>query len=123
MLFPLGSGNEGNHLPRVDRDEKPSAPVSPLIRLLDQPYDLEIGAPWGTDTYVLISTKDAIPNPNIFSFDGVQSTKGAESREGSGSPLQDLLDSSGNSSRAAVAARAPSEWAIERLTLRSAEKK
>lgn len=124
LLFPpLGSGNEGNHLPRADRDEKPSAPATPLIRLLDQPYDLEIGPPWGTDTYVLISTKDAIPNPNIFNFEGVQSTRGAESREDSGSPLQDLLDASGNSSRAAVAAKAPSEWGIERITFRSAEKK
>lgn len=124
LLFPpLGSGNEGNHLPRAEKDEKPIAPATPLIRLLDQPYDMEIGEPWGTDTYVVISTKEAIPNPNIFDFDGVQSTRGAESRGVSGSPLQDMLDAYGNSSRGAIAARAPSEWSIERITFRSARKK
>jgi hypothetical protein len=94
-----------------------------LIGLLDEPYDLEIGEPWGTDTYVVISTKDAIPNPNIFDFEGVQSTRGAQSRGPSGSPLQDMLDSCGNSTRGAYAAKAPSEWSIERITFQSAQKK
>jgi hypothetical protein len=124
LLFPrLGSGNEGNHLPRAEKDEKPTASAAPLIGLLDEPYDLDIGEPWGTDTYVMISTKDAIPNPNIFDFEGVQSSRGAESRGGSGSPLQDLLDSCGNSTRGAITAKTPSEWSIERTTFQSAPKK
>jgi hypothetical protein len=124
LLFPrLDSGNEGNHLPRAERDERQMAPAAPLIRMLDQPYDLEIGEPWGTDTYILISTKDALPNPNIFDFEGVQSTRGAQSRGSSGSPLQDLLDSCGVSSRGVIAAKAPTEWSIERITFQSAKKK
>ncbi len=107
LLFPrAGSGNEGNHLPRAEKDERAMASATPLIRLLDQPVDMEIGEPWGTDTYILISTKEAIPNPGIFEFDGVQSTRGAEARGPSGSPLQDLLDSCGNSTRGAYAAKA-----------------
>jgi len=124
LLFPgLGSGNEGNHLPRAEKDERPTAPAAPLIRMLDQPYDLEIGEPWGTDTYILISSLEAIPNQNIFDFDGVQSTRGAELRGSAGSPLQDLLDAYGNSTRGANAAKAPSEWSIERITFQSAKKK
>jgi hypothetical protein len=124
LLFPrLDSGNEGNHLPRAEKDERPTAPAAALIRLLDQQYDMEIGEPWGTDTYILISTKEAIPNPGIFDFDGVQSTRGAQSRGGSGSPLQDLLDATGNSTRGAYAAKAPSEWSIERIVFQSARKK
>jgi hypothetical protein len=124
LLFPrLESGNEGNHLPRAEKDEKQVAPAAALLRLLDQPYDMEIGEPWGTDTYILISTKDAIPNPGIFEFDGVQSARGAQSRGGSGSPLQDLLDATGNSTRGSYAAKAPSEWSIERITFQSAKKK
>jgi hypothetical protein len=124
LLFPrLDSGNEGNHLPRAEKDEKPTAPAVPLIGLLDEPYDLEIAEPWGTDTYVVISTKDAIPNPNTLDFDGVQSTRGAQPQGSSGSPLQDLLDSCGNSTRGAYAAKAPSEWSIERITFQSAKKK
>jgi hypothetical protein len=124
LLFPpLGSGNEGNHLPRVEKDERPAAQAIPLIRMLDQPFDLEVSEPWGTDTYILISTREAIPNPNIFEFDGVQSAKGAGSRGGSGSPLEDLLDAYGSSSRGATASRAPSEWSIERITFQSARSK
>lgn len=122
LLFPqLGSGNEGNHLPRAEKDERPTAPATSAIRLLDQPYDLEIGEPWGTDTYIMISTKEAIPNPDIFDFEGVQTTRGA--RGSSGSPLQDLLEENGNSTRGAVAARAPGEWSIERIAFQSAPKK
>jgi hypothetical protein len=124
MLFPpLGSGNEGNHLPRAEKDERPKAPAAPLIRLLDQPYDLEISEPWGTDTYIVISTRDAIPNPGIFEFDGVQTSRGAETRGAAGSPLENLLGQLGNSTRAATAVRSPSEWSIERITLESAKKK
>ena len=91
--------------------------------MLDQEYDLEIGEPWGTDTYILISTKEAIPNPNIFDFEGVQSTRGAQARGSSGSSLQDLLDGCGVSTRGVMAAKAPSEWSIERITFQSAKKK
>ena len=123
LLFPrLGSGNEGNHLPRAEKDENPTAPPVPLIRLLDQPFDLEIGEPYGTDTYILISTREAIPNPNIFDFEGVQSSRGAQSRGAGGSPLQDLLDGCGDSTRGVIAAKAPSEWSIERLSFQSAKK-
>jgi len=123
LLFPSpGSGNEGNHLPRAEKDERPTAPATPLIRLIDQDFDLEVSEPWGTDTYVMISTKEAIPNPGIFDFEGVQSTRGA-SRGASGSPLEDLLDSCGNSTRGATAAKAPSEWSIDRITFQSAKKK
>jgi Caspase domain len=123
LLFPpLGRGNEGNHLPRAEKDERPKAPAAALIRLLDQPYDLEISEPWGTDTYIVISTRDAIPNPGIFEFDGVQTSRGAETRGAPGSPLEDLLGALGNSTRAATAARSPSEWSIERITLESAKK-
>jgi len=124
LLFPqLGSGNEGNHLPRAEKDERPTAPAPPLIRLLDQPYGLEIGEPWGTDTYIIISTKEAIPNPDIFDFDGVKSSRGAESRGVSGNPLQDLLEENGNSTRGVAVARSPGEWSIERMTFQSAPKK
>ena len=122
LLFPkLESGNEGNHLPRADKDENPAAAATPLIRLLDGPFDMEISEPFGTDTYIVISTKEAIPSLNTFAFDGVQSTKGA--RGASGSPLEDLLNACGDSSRGVIAAKAPSEWSIERLTFQSAKKK
>jgi len=124
LLFPeAGSGNEGNHLPRAEKDERPSAPATPLIRLLDGDADMEISEPWGIDTYIVIATKEAIPNPNIFNFDGVQSTRGAQSRGVGGNPLEDLLDSCGDSSRGASRVTAPSEWSIDRTTFQSAPKK
>jgi len=123
LLFPqLGSGNEGNHLPRAEKDERPNAPAAPLIRLLDQPYDMEISEPFGTDTYMLITSKDAISNPGVLEFEGVQSSKQAASRGAGGSPLEALLDAYGNSTREATP-KSPSEWSIERLTFESAKKK
>ncbi len=119
MFPPKNSGNEGNHLPRADKDERTTAPATPLIRLLDDEADLEI-TEQGIDTLVMISTKDPIPNPNIFNFDGVQSS---QSRGAGGDPLQDLLESNGDSTRSMSAAKSPGEWSIERATFRSAPKK
>jgi hypothetical protein len=121
LLFPtLASGGEGNHLPRADKDESASAAAVPLIRLRDQAVDFTIAEPWGTDTYILISTKEAIPNLNVFNFAGAQS-RGAKGP--SGSPLQDLLDACGDSSRGMIVEKVPSEWSIERLTFQSAKQK
>jgi hypothetical protein len=123
LLFPEpGSGNEGNHLPRADKDESQYAPALPVIQLLDAESDVKIRAPFGTDTYILIAAREAISNPNIFEFEGVQSSKGGK-RGGGGDTLEDLLDSYGNSSRGAARTKAPSEWSIERLTFQSARKK
>ena len=122
LLSPrIEMGNEGNHLPKADKDEAASAAATPLIPLTEEANDLEISEPWGTDTYILISTKEPIPNLNVFNFDGVQSTRGT--RDPNGSPLERLLEACGDSSRGAIIAKAPSEWSIERITFQSARKK
>jgi hypothetical protein len=119
LLFPAAhSGNEGNHLPSASRDELASAPVAPWIGLTDSDWDIEISEPWGIDTYVVIASRDPIPNPEVLNFEGVQPARGAR-RAASGNALQDLLESCGDAARDAMAAKAPAEWSIERLTFQS----
>ncbi len=121
LVFPvLGRGNEGNHLPRADKDEAPAAPPVPLISMRDRP--LKIRDPWGTDTYVVISTKDPIPHPDIFQFDGVQSSRGI-TQGPSGNALEDLLNACGDATRGGISEKAPSEWSIERVTFQTAPAK
>ena len=122
LLFPdPDQGNEGNQLPRSPKAKDRTAAAVPLIHLQDQPADLRIDPPWGTDTYILISTLEPIPNPKIFSFDGVPSAT-AQSRAVGGSALQNLLHDYGNSTRDAITDKAPSEWSIERMAFSSAGK-
>ena len=122
LLAPkLEAGNEGNHLPRVAKDESPSAPAAPLIPLTDRATDLEISPPFGTDTYLLIASKEPIPDLRVFEFDGAQSASRAAGSPSN--PLQNLLEECGNSTRGAVAAKTPSEWSIDRITFQSAGKK
>jgi hypothetical protein len=124
LLFPpRGAGNEGNHLPRAQKDEAPMTAAARAIPLTELDADLQISEPWGTDTYIMISTKEAIPNPNVFQFEGVQAARGGDERRPSGNALEDLLDSCGDASRGVVATKAPVAWSIERLTFQSAPKK
>jgi len=123
LLFPrVDSGNEGNHLPRAEKDEAPMVAAVRAIPLTEGDYDLEVSEPWGTDTYIVISTKEAIPNPKVFQFEGVQTARGAEERGHSGNALQDLLDTCGEAARGMIASKAPAEWSIERLAFQSAPK-
>ena len=49
--------------------------------------------------------------------------EGARAQHAGGDPLQDLLESNGDSTRSMSAAKSPGEWSIERATFRSAPKK
>jgi hypothetical protein len=119
LLFPrIESGNEGNRLPRVDNGDTPMAAAEPLIPL----RDIEITPPWGTDTYIVISSLDAIPNLNVFNFAGAQS-RGDQALGPTGNALQDLLNACGDSSRGDLTAKEPTEWSIERLPFQSVPKK
>ncbi len=112
VLIPSGEGNTGNQVPL---DTPPAE-----LQLTSQPYDFEIGGPYGLDTYILLTSADPI-DPRVLSASGVRSR--SANHEGA-NPLANLLSSLGASGRsrdAAKAAPVPITWSIERLTVRSLE--
>ncbi len=109
VVIPGGESNVGNHLPG---DETPPAE----IQMTSDPYDFSIGAPFGLDTYILLTSQDEL-DPRIFAAKGVRTR--AESR-GAGNPLADLLHNIGaNSLSRGVEKPVPANWSVERITFRS----
>lgn len=73
-----------------------------------------IGQPFGTDTYILLTTSTELADPETLNFTGV--VRGGEPPA---SPLESLLRSSGT--RGSVAAM-PTDWGVESLELHSQPK-
>ena len=67
-----------------------------------------VGAPYGVDTYVMLTSLTPIPDATVLEFDGVRS--GSRGRDDS-NPLQRLLESVGNPTRGAVR-DSPADWSI-----------
>jgi len=90
----------------------------PLIPLsgVSPDADIEIGSPFGVDTYFLLTSDNAIDNPEVFNFEGVRTEAGTR---GASDPLTDLLSSASSMSRGANTRPVPTLWSIETLTFRS----
>ncbi|MGD0800995.1 MAG: caspase family protein [Terracidiphilus sp.] len=78
---------------------------------------LRVGAPYGVDTLILLSTAQPLPDPAALNFEGVTS-RGAQ---GTQSPLVKLLDNTSSGSRGA-ASEIPTNWGISLTTIRSIPK-
>jgi hypothetical protein len=111
---PLSTGNEGNRLPRID--DGGDAPA--LIELGGKDDMIQVAEPFGVDTYILLATATALPDPGVLQFDGVQT---AAPRRGSADPLADLLAGLGSERRRGPAA-APAKWTVTRYPFRSVPK-
>jgi hypothetical protein len=116
---PPGRGNEGNRLPYAQVGEK--ADFQPLIPLSGESpeADFEIGSPFGVDTYFLLTSDNAIDNPEVFHFEGVRSEAGTR---GASDPLTSLLSSASSMTRGVSLRLVPALWSIETLTFRSVPK-
>jgi hypothetical protein len=116
---PPGRGNEGNRLPYAQVGGKPD--YQPLIPLSgDSPEaDFEIGAPFGVDTYFLLTSDNAIDNPEVLHFEGVRTETGTR---GASDPLSDLLSSASSMTRGVSLRPVPALWSIETRTVRSVGK-
>ena len=68
------------------------------------------------DTYFLLTSDNAIDNPEVFNFEGVRTEAGTR---GASDPLTDLLSSASSMTRGAGARPVPAMWSIETLTFRS----
>jgi hypothetical protein len=115
LLFPRpGDGNVGNRVPyKLEGQERWPTEIA-----LGTPDWLEISEPFGTDTYILLISEEAIPNPDVLTFEGVQE----KSAKGSETDLEKLINGIG--APAIKGQRAtPTNWMIQRLIFRSAPKR
>jgi hypothetical protein len=71
------------------------------------------------DTYFLLTSDNAIDNPEVLNFEGVRTEAGTR---GTSDPLTDLLSSASSMTRGASTRPVPALWSIETLTFRSVPK-
>ncbi len=116
---PPGRGNEGNRLPYAQVGDKPD--FQPLIPLSGESSeaDFEIGSPFGVDTYFLLTSDNAIDNPEVLHFEGVRTEAGTR---GASDPLTSLLSGASSMARGVSPRPVPALWSIETLTFRSVPK-
>jgi hypothetical protein len=109
LLFPI-SGSVENRVPMEDEG----------TQVVHLPSEIPLGewpsftatCPYGVDTYFLLTTDEALPDPWSLEWDGVRGISG----RGGTSPLQQLLEL-GGTTRAPL--RTPPNWSIERLVFES----
>jgi hypothetical protein len=99
----FGRNNLDNKLPRLGTNGDPAVEIA-----LGEP--VTISKPFGIDTFVLLSTRDAIPDPAVLEERGV--------RRGSTSPLSMLLSQVATGTRG-IRTATYLDWSIERLSIRS----
>lgn len=108
LLFPLGNSAEGNLLPTNGHYD------NQILLTTAEPIVVE--QPLGLDTYILLSTKDQLPDPTVLNFDSVL-TRGP--REGTPTALEELLGSASAGTRAATVRGVPTDWGVQYLHVRS----
>jgi hypothetical protein len=103
LMFPRQGG--GNRYPqeggRLDQIPLPGAKFS-------------ITPPFGTDTYILLTTSTPLSDPEALNFEGV--VRGGE--RGVASPLETLLGSTSAGTRGSMA-EMPTDWGVEYLQMHS----
>jgi hypothetical protein len=103
LLFPRGSiGSVENRFPR-GTTTPPEIRLGAAACFVPEP-------PYGTDTYFLLSTDEALTDPWILEWDGVRTR-----RERGETPLERLLLLIMSGDRAPRLLPAPTRWSIERL--------
>jgi hypothetical protein len=108
LLFPP-SGSVENRLPLSS---------SPSVTVPDPPREIPLGhtnfrvsAPYGVDTYFLLTTDEPLPDTEIFRWQGVRAGRPL-------SPLEQLIASTGISTRGPRIVT-PVGWSIERVVCES----
>ena len=114
LLFPrAGQGSVENRVPYA------------AVAGGSRPREIPLGSafqaapPYGTDTYVLLTTKEAIPAPSVlFHSSGVR-TRGEESVSFEDSPLAEMLSQVGTRTRGGGVKVGSGRWSLDRLSFRT----
>jgi len=111
LLVPATEGAEHRVPFEVAGKEKGKVPTEVQLS------GIEVGEPFGVDTFILITSIDAIPNAaNALNFGGAR-TRGQLNGEGL-SPIARLLYQTGSATRGTRVAN-PTGWSIQRLSMKS----
>ena len=103
VLYPRG--NSGNQFPNEsDTGNQFLIPGAPALK---------IGAPFGTDTFVLLSTAQPLADPYVLNFEGVSRSRGGEQ-----SPLEQLLSNTSSGTRGNPG-QVPTNWGVGLTTIHS----
>ncbi len=108
-LFYPNSGN-------VENREPESKDPLPAEILLGNKKLFKISKPFGPDTYILLTSYDQIPNPEIMESKGVKTRSATR-----GNPLIDLFTNIGTTTRGGKPIM-PVDWSLNRITTISVEK-
>ncbi len=112
LVFPrLEDNGVVNHLPAAQMGEGKLT----LPREIPISTTLTIGAPFGVDSYMLLTTATALGNPDVLNFSGPGGSRGA-----GGGALETLLGGLGESR--GVRIPTPSDWSIQRTFIHSVPK-
>ncbi len=107
----FGKGNVDNEFPRKESSNQDKAKPPDEI---DLNAEVEIKDPWGIDNYFLLTSAQAIDDPDdVFNFEGVR-TRGFTQ----GGPLERLIENHAAGTRGALSG-VPTNWSIERIPFRS----
>jgi hypothetical protein len=106
LLFPR-SGSVENRFP-LSLSGPPPAEIA-----LGESAAFAVGAPYGVDTYFLLTTDEPLPNPWVLEWDGVRA--GSTERT---SALAELLELTASASRGRSIVT-PSNWSLEKITVES----
>jgi hypothetical protein len=109
LLFPP-SGSVENRVPMEDEETQVAHLPSEIP--LGEWASFSATPPYGVDTYFLLTTDEALPDPWSLEWDGVRGVSG----RGGTSPLQQLLEL-GGTMRSPL--RTPPNWSIEQLIFES----
>lgn len=107
LLYPRASSGSVENCFPLRPQERPPEEI-PLA-------GFEVSPPFGVDTYFVLTTEQALPNPSILEWNGVRQAAASPS-----SPLEQLLAALGSEARAVVT---PGSWSIERTVWESAPQK
>jgi hypothetical protein len=88
------------------------------IPLPDSKFSVD--GPFGTDTYLLLTTSSPLSNPWALEFTGVVTRSAKAKGSAPPDPLEDLLDSASAGTRAPVRPT-PTNWSIQTLRTQSRE--
>jgi hypothetical protein len=117
LLYPAATaGSVENRLPRAAAGAGQSE--IPTEILLGRSDAFSISEPFGIDTYLLVTSAEAITNLEAFEFDGARTS----TPRGEASALERLLFDVGSSQRGQQR-KTPVDWSIQRISIRSAPRK
>ena len=113
LVFP--PANLENEFPA--RSE-PGKSIPDEIEITKEEADVCVGPPFGIDNYFLLSTTQAIDEPqSVFNFAGVR-TRAMRALQ---SPLENLISMRASGARGSLSG-VPTDWSIERVSFRSVER-